>query len=228
MKRSVKKGDKGEEKVNEILSIFNNDSYLINNLMLLGDNDVSHQIDHILIRPNGVFIIETKNYYGDIKGSINDSMWTKTYIKHGKQVIEKFHNPIKQNNAHIKAVKKVIGKDIPIINFVVFINNDVTNLGIYTVVNETQLVKRISLWESDIIISKAKMKEINHKLLYSEADIQSEDHLNRIKAIKKQRRDIRHDSILVMEKGICPVCGNKIKMNKNIYTCPNCKYIFKV
>ena len=228
MKRSVNKGDKGEEKVIEVLSTFKDEYYLINNLMLLGDNDVSHQIDHILIRHNGVFVIETKYYHGEITGDATDLMWTKTYFKKGKKVIEKFHNPIKQNNSHIRAIKKVIGKDIPLINFVVFIDNDVSHLGIYKVVNLSQLVERISLWESETTIDSKKMKEINDLLLYSEADLQNKDHLDRIKTIKKQRRDIRHDSILVMEKGICPVCGNKVTMNKNIYICNKCKYTLKI
>ena len=41
---------------------------LINNLLLLDENGKSHQIDHIEIRENGIFCIETKNY---IKRKIN-------------------------------------------------------------------------------------------------------------------------------------------------------------
>ena len=188
MKRSVKKGDIGEGLVIDTLNEMNDEQYLINNLILLGDNDISHQFDHILIRHNGVFIIETKNYYGEIKGTSEETYWTKTYLKRGRPVIDKFMNPIKQNKAHIRFIKKIIGKDIPLVNFVVFVNNDVSKLGIYTVCNLDQLNRRISLWEDDRALSSKEMSDINHKLLLLEADIQSEDHVKRIKKMKADRK----------------------------------------
>ena len=222
--KSTVKGDKGEAKVIEELSKLKDEQYLINNLILLGDNNISHQFDHILIRHNGVFIIETKNYYGDIKGNVDDTYWTKSYISKGKQRIEKFMNPIKQNNAHIRYLKKVLGRDIPFINIVVFVDNDVSNLGIYSVMNLSQLNKRISLWEIDTPLTSQLMKSVNDTLLHLEADIQSDDHVGNIKTLKKDRKNKRQEYILVIEKGLCPVCGNKVQMNKNVYTCPKCKY----
>lgn len=50
----------------------------INNLILVDDNGKSHQIDHIEIRENGIFCIETKNYIGWIFGSENQEKWTQT------------------------------------------------------------------------------------------------------------------------------------------------------
>ncbi len=228
MKNSVKKGDKGEQAVIDTLNLFKDDYFLINNLILIGDNNVSHQFDHILIRPNGVFIIETKNYFGKITGKLEDTMWNKTYPRKGKIVSEKFMNPVKQNNAHVRYIKKIIGKDISLVNIVVFVNNDVSHLGIYTVVNLEQLYNRIYLWENDKPLSHNQMVNIYNLLLSLEADIQSEDHVSNIKELKKLQREKRQDMILVIEKGLCPICGNKVKMNKNIYTCPVCKYTLKV
>lgn len=222
--KSTTKGDKGEAKVIQELNKMKDEQYLINNLILLGENNISHQFDHILIRHNGVFIIETKNYYGDIKGNIDDTYWTKSYMTRGKLKVEKFMNPIKQNNAHIRYLKKVLGKDISFINFVVFVDNDVSKLGIYSVMNLSQLNRRISLTEIDKPISSEKMIKIRDTLLHLEADIQSDDHVGNIKQLKKDRRNKRQEYILVIEKGLCPVCGNKVQMNKNVYTCPRCKY----
>lgn len=222
--KSVIKGDKGEAKVIQELQKMTGDCYLINNLILLGDNNISHQFDHILIRPNGVFVIETKNYYGEIKGAINDTYWTKKFINKGRVRVDKFMNPIKQNNAHIRFLKKVLGRDIPFINIVVFVDNDVSNLGIYSVMNLSQLNTRISLCEIDKPLSQEKMKSINDILLHLEADIQSDDHVGNIKTLKQDRRNRRQEYVLVIEKGLCPVCGNKVQMNKNVYTCPKCKY----
>lgn len=222
--KSTIKGYKGEAKVIQELNKMKDEQYLINNLILLGENNISHQFDHILIRHNGVFIIETKNYYGDIKGKIDDTYWTKSYMTRGKLKVEKFMNPIKQNNAHIRYLKKVLGKDVSFINFVVFVDNDVSKLGIYSVMNLSQINRRISLTEIDKPISSEKMIKIRDTLLHLEADIQSDDHVGNIKQLKKDRRNKRQEYILVIEKGLCPVCGSKVQMNKNVYTCPRCKY----
>ena len=66
------KGKSGEFKVNAKLNplIFGKVEHRqINNLILLDENEKSHQIDHIEIRENGIFCIETKNYKGWIFGS---------------------------------------------------------------------------------------------------------------------------------------------------------------
>ncbi|MCR4879791.1 MAG: NERD domain-containing protein [Bacilli bacterium] len=188
MKYSVKKGDKGEEIVINTLNKMNDEQYLINNLILLGDNNVSHQFDHILIRSNGVFVIETKNYYGKISGNIDDLYWTKTYKVHGKDKTETFINPIKQNNAHVRYIKKILGKDIQLINFVVFVNNNVSDLGIFKVCNIDQLNKRIQTIDIDKPLSSSLMKKINDTLLYLEADISNDEHVKNIKQLKKDRK----------------------------------------
>ena len=224
MKRTVKKGDIGESKVIDTLNLINDEQYLINNLILLGDNGVSHQFDHILIRHNGVFVIETKNIYGDISGTIDDSMWTTTIRVRGRNQPKKFPNPIKQNRAHIRYLIKVLGKNIPFISIVVFVDNDVSKLGIYTVMNLDQLNNRITLWESDTSLSLKEMKAINDTLLRLEADIQSDDHVGNIEKLKQEKRYKRQEYVLVIEKGLCPICGNQVQMNKNVYTCPRCKY----
>ena len=59
-------GAQGERKVDAKLNplIFGKVEHRqINNLILVDDNNKSHQIDHIEIRENGIFCIETKNYF---------------------------------------------------------------------------------------------------------------------------------------------------------------------
>lgn len=224
MKRSVKKGNKGEEIVTNVLNKQKDDYFLINNLILLGENNISHQFDHILIRHNGIFVIETKNYYGEISGNIEDTYWKKTYYLKGKVKVDSFMNPLKQNNAHIRYLKKIIGKNYPLYNFVVFVNNDVSKLNIYNVTNEHNLLGRIINISKDNVISLEKMKEINNYLLYMEADIQDSDHLNNIKEMKKNRKEKIKIEEIAIEKEICPMCGFDIKRNKNVYLCPRCGY----
>ena len=140
--RAIKKGNEGEKIVSDILTKDRSFQRLINNLVLLGDNNVSHQIDHILIRENGIFVIETKNYYGEITGLEDDSYWKKTYLLKGKVKTELFHNPLKQNKSHLRAIKRIIGKNYPIYCFVVFINNNGDKLDLFNVCGPNDLLKR--------------------------------------------------------------------------------------
>ena len=44
----------------------------LNNIMLQDNNGI-HQIDHIVLSNHSIFVIETKNYYGLIKGKEFDN-----------------------------------------------------------------------------------------------------------------------------------------------------------
>ena len=95
------KGKVGEERVDSKLNplIFGKVEHRqINNLILIDNNGKSHQIDHIEIRQNGIFCIETKNYIGWIFGSENQDKWTQS-LYNGKK--HQFVNPLKQNKSHI-------------------------------------------------------------------------------------------------------------------------------
>ena len=51
--------------------------YLIDNLVLEDKKNFTHQIDHIVITQKGIYVIETKNYYGEISTNANDSIWLR-------------------------------------------------------------------------------------------------------------------------------------------------------
>lgn len=63
------------------------------------------QIDHVLVSPFGVFVIETKNYGGAVYGSERDRTWTQ---KIGRQT-NKIQNPIHQNYGHRCGVEGLLG-----------------------------------------------------------------------------------------------------------------------
>ena len=226
-KRAIKKGEEGENLIAEILNKDSSYHKLINNLVLLGDNGVSHQIDHILIRPNGVFVIETKNYYGLIEGKEEDSFWTRNYFVKGKVKKATFHNPLKQNQSHIRAIKKIIGRDYPIYCFVVFVQNNSESLALFNACDARNLIQRIDLLVSDKSLSKAEIDAINDSLLEKEAYINSENHVNNIKNAEKSRKDAQKEMRLAIEKKICPKCGSPLVLNKNELKCSKCDYKIK-
>ena len=226
-KRAIKKGEEGENLIASILDKDTQYHRLINNLVLLGDNGVSHQIDHILIRSNGVFVIETKNYYGLIEGKEEDSFWTRSYFVKGKVKKATFHNPLKQNQSHIRAIKKIIGKDYPIYCFVVFVQNNAESLALFSACDARNLIQRINLLTSDKPLSKAEIDAIAGSLLEKEAYLNNENHINNIKNAEKSRKAAQKEVRLAIEKKICPRCGNPLILSKNELKCSKCDYKIK-
>ena len=82
--------------------------------VLLPSGQGTTQIDHILVSPSAVFLIETKDMNGWVFGSPGDKQWTQSYAaghwsrKAGiKSKQFKFYNPLLQNEGHAKALVKL-------------------------------------------------------------------------------------------------------------------------
>ena len=226
--RKLKRGEEGEQLVSLTLDKDSSFHRLINNLVLLGDNNVSHQIDHILIRENGIFVIETKNHFGRITGLEDDSYWKKTYPYKGRVKTETFHNPLKQNQSHIRIIKRVLGKDYPIYCFVVFVRSNVDELDLFNVCGPNDILKRINLITSDKPLSKEVIESIYQTLLDKEAYVNDEMHLESIKKITKDRREYQKKLRTAIEKKICPDCGGILSIVPNGLKCSKCNKLIKI
>lgn len=75
--------------------------YIFNNLMLETTEGSSTQVDHVVVSPHGIFVIETKNYSGWIFGNKKGKVWTQT-LPNNKHT---FQNPFRQNYKHIKTLE---------------------------------------------------------------------------------------------------------------------------
>jgi hypothetical protein len=70
----------------------------------LPTGDGTTQIDHIIVSPYGIFVVETKNYSGWIFGDEKQAIWTqKIYRK-----TYRFQNPLRQNFKHVKALEALL------------------------------------------------------------------------------------------------------------------------
>ena len=94
----------GEYWTKKALSSLPKNKYLMINDVFIKVNNVTHQIDHIIVSPYGIFSIETKQYNGFITGNKYDKNW----VRHlGKKKIY-YTNPIRQNYGHVKALSELL------------------------------------------------------------------------------------------------------------------------
>lgn len=100
-----RKGEIGEYKIDIQLSQFPKEYRYLTDIMVKNPKSGTgySQIDHILITPYGIFVIETKNYQGTIYGGKNRKEWNVN----GKF---KVMNPFYQNYGHIKVLQSLLDR----------------------------------------------------------------------------------------------------------------------
>ena len=99
------KGKMGKFAVAVHVKLYLKDHYILLNDLTLPDGEgATTQIDHLLLSPFGVFVIETKNYKGWIFGSERQKQWTQKIYKKSF----KFQNPSHQNYKHMKVLEQVL------------------------------------------------------------------------------------------------------------------------
>lgn len=102
------KGKRGEKIVARKLQTGLPEGYVVlNDVYLPLPNGTTTQIDHIVVSPYGIFVVETKNYSGWIFAEADAKVWTQT-IYHKKST---FQNPIRQNYLHVCAIADNLGID---------------------------------------------------------------------------------------------------------------------
>jgi hypothetical protein len=99
---STRIGELGEYKINIQLDQLPKDCKYLSDLLVLNLKSRTgySQIDHLVISPYGLFVIETKNYNGEIKGKRDDKNW----IVNNRF---KMFNPLRQNYGHVKAIESI-------------------------------------------------------------------------------------------------------------------------
>ena len=101
-----KKGARGERRVRKSISAKLDDGkYRQFHDVTLPSPDGTTQVDHIVVSPYGVFVIETKNYKGWIFGDARSRQWTQTLYRRKHRL----QNPLHQNYKHAKAVESFLG-----------------------------------------------------------------------------------------------------------------------
>ncbi|MCD8373013.1 MAG: NERD domain-containing protein [Clostridia bacterium] len=213
------KGKRGEEEVIYTIEHTNQGKfYLINDIILRDKHGMTHQIDHIAINANGVFVIETKNYSGRIYGRENQAEWTQI-LAYGNTK-NKLKNPVKQNKSHLYCLRNVLPQAVfrPL---VVFVQNNTENIQADTVIPLKNLPYELTR-NVGFFLTERQMQNYYERILAAKSDVNTDQHVDNI-----------YRQQYALEKGICPRCGGKlvVRVRKdgggNFYGCsnyPECKF----
>ncbi len=71
------------------------------------DGQGTTQLDHVVVSPFGIVVVETKNYRGWIFGSEKQAQWTQQIYRQKNR----FQNPLHQNDLHVHALMDCL--DLP-------------------------------------------------------------------------------------------------------------------
>lgn len=222
-------GSWGEKKVSVILGLLG-EKYRIYNDVLIQTNYGTSQIDHIVISQYGIFVIETKNYKGWIFGGENSEKWTQNVWGNKYSL----GNPIKQNNAHINSLKKVLPSYsfLQYVSIIVFSRRATLKVNVSSnrnVIYTYQLINKISSYK-EVILTAEQINEICCSLEKAML-VSSDERRNHIEYVKSE--NLRRKSLL--KSKICPRCGGTLIKRKGkygyFYGCsnyPKCNYNINV
>ena len=105
-------GEQGEVKAEQYLKLLDNKIFkILKNVKFKNKNGKPTQIDFICMTDKCSFVIEIKNWYGKIYGSVQDEKW---YSKVNDETTNEQTNPIKQNQKHVERFRREL-KNINII-----------------------------------------------------------------------------------------------------------------
>ena len=213
------RGKRGENRVRRIIGKTQEGLRYVFNDYKIVDEGMSCQIDHVLINRNGVFVIETKNYSGNIYGTDEQQEWTQV-LAYGK-VKNKIYNPVKQNNTHLYRIRKILPNEFPLISIVVFVQNNTQNINSKVAIPLYRLYGYIEK-NRGITLSPEQIQEAAKRLQEAQATkITKAEHIENIHLMRDK-----------IARNICPRCGGKLVLRYGkygqFYGCenyPNCKFV---
>lgn len=224
-------GDEGEYHVDrELRSLSNSKYFVINDLIFRKRNGFTNQIDHLVVSPYGVFVIETKNIYGYIRGADKSKLW-RSYWRDGRDLA--FDNPILQNEAHIKALEERlgIGRQIPYYSVIAFSPTAELQVNVTTanVIYWTQIRQLIRSFNEPVMSIEEAQSLYNEIVSLNIIDpVVRSSHGQNANA---RKADFERRTDNALDSGKCPKCGGYLVRRTGTYgvfygcsNYPKCKY----
>lgn len=220
-----KKGARAERRVHSKLASLPPE-YMVFDNVLFQSNDRSVQIDHIVVSPYGIFVVETKGYHGYIYGSENVDYWTQSL----SGVKTQFYSPVLQNIGHVRFLAYLL-KEIghpPIVPIVVF-DNEAT-LSIHAefniIINRRELRRTIRRYRK-VVITPEQIDFIVHAI-----EANRREGRGAARAHKRYARMRQREAQQRRDMGLCPRCGGRLVERNGRYGAflgcqnfPQCRYV---
>lgn len=160
--------------------------------LILPSKNGTAQIDHLIVSPYGLFIVETKNKKGWIFGAANQAQWTQ--LIYGRKYL--FQNPLRQTFRQQKVLAEFLGLDESGIHTVVFfVGNCQFKTHLPDNVLNARLGKYIQQFKSQVFnpLEIERIVALLEKHI-SESSLTNKDHIHSLQE--------RYRSTTV-----CPKCG---------------------
>ena len=222
-----RRGTEGEARISRLLSSLPRQEYIVLNDVLLPTNRGTTQLDHIVVSVYGIFVIEVKNYQGQMYGRKDGEEWKK-YIN-GKEY--PFLNPLLQNQTHARAGAQACGINTAyIFPLTVFAGSAVLKImDCEPVIYEYSLLQTIKMHRDKVFTQE--QAEYYAKLI-DDAIIETPE---TARAHKQYVREVVSQKKQEVNLGYCPRCNGILVRRKgkygDFYGCsnyPDCKYTRKL
>lgn len=230
-KIATRKGEIGEYKIDIQLEQLPKNYRYLSDLLVKNPKAKSgySQIDHVVITPYGIFVIETKNYQGTIYGGKD----RKTWLVNGKF---KMMNPFLQNYGHIMALTAFLNEKhyntfISIVSFTKRCTFK-TNMEYREISSNELIIYDIEL--SEFLHRKISLLKIQHKEpLFDNDEIQeiyevilSENITDpKVRETHNDRLKIRNP---IHDQSSCEVCKKPVSEKVKKYCLTNQKFKGKI
>lgn len=195
------RGKLGEFKVNVGVTLFlDRKTYRLIKNVTLPVGEKTTQIDHLIVSPYGLFVIETKNMKGWIYGQSNRAQWTQVIYRFKR----KFQNPLLQNNIHVRAVRDLLGLGPEQVNnVVVFVGNCTfkTPMPIEVVQGVFSLVNFIRA-KRDLVFTEDEVSRFIEDILNKRLDPGFRTERSHVRNVKRRISENANGSGTT-----CPRCG---------------------
>ena len=147
----------------------------------------SSQLDHVIVSPYGIFVIETKNHKGMIFGDMAGKVWTETFLS----AHHTFYNPVHQNEQHLRYLSQYMGIGRQyMVGLIVFTNPqaDLTNVSCPFCLTVPQLANAIASYSRVIWNEKQKLAVIQRiEKVNSSSYLLSKEHVTFVKDLQHRQ-----------------------------------------
>lgn len=191
----------GESRVNTGLSShLDEKTYRLIEDVTLPVGDGTTQIDHLVVSPYGIFVVETKDMTGWIFGKPDDARWTQVTFRDRYR----FQNPIRQNYKHVKTVQELLCLSrLQVIGVVAFVGDSEfkTPMPPAVVQGVSRLVEFI--WSKRaIVIDEDDLPRLIEEIQAARLEPGRRTDIAHVQNVRRQMVERSHNL------GACPLCGS--------------------